>query len=182
MSIELTLDAAAIGFALLIFTLRVINYAISTIRLVFIARSRKVWSSMLAVLEAFIFAVVITSIVSDLTNVVNLVSYCLGAGVGSYLGMWLETRFITSYSSVTSIMNHHSADVASSLRAEGYGVTVTHGEGRDGQVDILVSSTVNRDVPYMISIIRKINPDAFVQVDAKSTIQRGWIPGGPPRR
>lgn len=177
---DLTPDA--IVLALILFCLRVFNYSISTIRLVFIARGRRLLSAMLAFIEALIFAVVMASVVADLRNLANLLSYCMGAAVGSYVGMTLEAHLITSYSTINVVVSEHGKAIADALRAKGFGVTVTHGEGRDGQVDIIQSSANNRTVPLAMETIRAIHPDAFVQVQTTNTLQRGWIPGGPPRR
>jgi uncharacterized protein YebE (UPF0316 family) len=165
-------------FAGLIFILRVINYAISTIRLVFIARNRRFLAAALAFVEAFVFAVVMARIVSDLSNTINLVAYCLGASVGSYVGMAIETRFVKSYSTVTVITQELGEEIASRLRECGYGVTLTHGEGRDGAVDILRSSASSRDIPGMINVIRAINPHAFIEIEQARALMRGWLPTG----
>ena len=172
----------AIVLALALFTMRVINYSISTIRLVFIARGFRIFAAVMAFFEAFIFAVVMAYVLADLNNIINLMAYCLGASVGSYVGMSLETRFITSYSTVTVIAQHMGTDIATALRSANYGVTVTYGEGKDGQVAILRSSTVNRDVPTLLNIVHNVNPDAFIDVESARAIRRGWLPGGPPRR
>lgn len=165
-------------FAGLIFILRVINYAISTIRLVFIARNRRFLAAVLAFVEAFVFAVVMARIVSDLSNALNLIAYCLGASVGSYVGMAIETRFVKSYSTVTIITQELGEVIARRLRECGYGVTLTHGEGRDGAVDILRSSASSRDIPGMINVIRAINPHAFIEIEQARAIMRGWLPTG----
>ncbi|MCA9913949.1 MAG: hypothetical protein KC496_11395 [Anaerolineae bacterium] len=177
---ELTADAVL--FALLLFTMRVINYAISTIRLVFIARDLRLLSAVTAFLEALIFAVVMASVVNDLSNLLNLGAYCFGAAAGSYLGQWLESRFVVSYSTVTIITREQGREIVEALRSANFGVTVTKGEGRDGEVDIIRSSSINRDIPGLIRIVRSISETAFVDVEAARTMSRGWIPGGPPRR
>ncbi len=177
---ELTADA--ILLALLLFGMRVVNYAISTIRLVFIARDMRLLSAVTAFLEALIFAVVMASVVNDLSNILNLGAYCFGAAAGSYLGQWLEARFVISYSTVTIITQDQGKEIAQALRDASYGVTVTRGEGRDGEVDIIRSSAVNRDIPKLIRIVRSISDTAFLDVEAARTLSRGWLPGGPPRR
>ncbi len=177
---ELTLDAVLL--AALLFGMRVVNYAISTIRLVFIARDLRLLSAVTAFLEALIFAVVMAYVVTDLGNWLNLGAYCFGAAAGSYLGQWLESRFVISYSTVTIITRERGKEIAETLRDAGFGATSSKGEGRDGEVDIIRSSARNRDVPGIIRIVRSISETAFVDVEAARTLSRGWIPGGPPRR
>lgn len=179
MQVELTLDV--ILFALMLFALRVLNYAISTIRLVFIGRGWRLPAAIIAFFEALIFAVVIAKVVGDLSNLTYLLAYCLGASVGSYVGMWLEARFVVSYSTVTIIASEKGHEIAEALRQNNYGATLSKGEGREGEVDIVRSTTVNRDVPSLVRVVHEVNPDAFIDIEAARTLYRGWIPGGPPR-
>lgn len=179
---EFIFTAEALAFAGIIFGLRVFNYSISTLRLVFIGRGMRFWAAFIAFFEALIFAVVIARVVQDLGNVMSILAYCLGASVGSYVGMWLESRFIVSYSTVTIITHENGINIADGLRKYNYGVTVTKGEGRDGQVDIIRSTTVNKDIPTLVSVVQGINQDAFIDIESARRLYRGWIPGGPPRK
>lgn len=180
----LDLTPAALGLATLLFVLRVVNYSISTIRLVFIARSQRALAAALAFLEALIFAVTMASVVTDLSNLSNLLAYCLGAAVGSYVGMLLEARFVTSYRVVNVVAKERGKIIAEELRNAGYGVTLTHGEGRDGTVTMLRSIINNKDTSNVMEIVQRINPDAFVQMEQAQSIRRGWlhVPGTPYRR
>jgi uncharacterized protein YebE (UPF0316 family) len=177
-----SLTPEVIGFALLIFFLRVFNYAISTIRTVFIARGMRMGAAVIAFFEALIFAVVIAEVVSDLSDTVVLMAYCLGAAVGSYVGMMIEARFVTSYSDVTIIAPKLGKEIADKLRDARFGVTLTKGEGRDGEVAILHSSLISRQVPHLIEIVQEVNPDAFIDISSVSDVHRGWIPAMPPKR
>lgn len=176
----LTLDAFL--FAAFLFSLRVTNYAVGTVRLVMIARNRRWIAAILAFIEALVFAIVMANVVTDLTNLVNLMAYCLGAAAGSYVGMVLEAQLFVSYSTVNIIAKELGHDIANALRDAGFGATLTQGEGRDGIVSIIRTSAISRDVPYVMKIVRKINSDVFVEMESIRPIHRGWIPGGPNRR
>lgn len=136
-------------------------------------------ASMLAFVEAFVFAVVMAQIVTNLSNITNLLAYCMGASVGSYIGMWLEARFVVSYSTVTVITHQKGREICAALRQANYGVTLSKGEGRDGEVDIIRSSTANREIPRLIDTVRTVYPSAFIDVEAIKTVKHGWLPGGP---
>src|SRR5688572_11993953 len=110
------MTSEAVLTALLIFALRVLNVGIGTVRLVIVTRNQRLLASSLGAVEAFIFAVTMASVVSDLTNAINMLAYCGGFAVGSYLGMIFESRFITSYMSVNVIMHHLGHEVAQALR------------------------------------------------------------------
>ncbi len=164
-------------FAFLLFALRVINYAVGTMRLVFITRGQRPMAAGLAFVEALIFAVVMASVVADLANIINLLAYCFGAAAGSYVGMAIEARLVTSFSTVQIITKQFGAQIALILRDKGYGVTETTGRGRDGEVSILRTSINNRDLSKVLVAVSEVDAKAFVEVEAARTIQRGWIPG-----
>ncbi len=168
--------------AFLIFVLRVMNYAISTLRLVTITRQRRMLAATLAAVEAFIFAVVIANIVNDLNNVPNLVAYCFGASIGSYAGMFLEARFITGYVIFNVISNENAHAMAAKLRDAGFGVTETYGDGRDGLVTTLRSVVNKRDVKRINGLVKQLNPNAFITIEEARTVQRGWVRAGMPGR
>lgn len=173
MTIDFTLDA--LFFAVFIFVLRVMNYAIGTLRLVAIARGRKLLSAVLAFIEALVFAVVIAGVVSDLSNIVNLMAYCLGAAVGSYVGMVLDARMITSYMTLNIVSQKNGHDVALKLRALGHGVTETRGEGYAGEVTMLRSVIEKKDVPATLQNVREIDPNAFISIEEARAIHKGWL-------
>lgn len=171
----------AVTFALLLFSLRVTNYSISTIRLVFLSRGKRLITAVMSFFEALVFAVVMASIVADLTNVLNLLAYCMGAAVGSYVGMLIESRVVKTFATVQVITANGGAQLAERLRECGYGVTETMGRGRDGTVTIVRSSINTRDLSHMIQVIRDELPDAFIEVETANMVQRGFIPGMTPR-
>lgn len=162
-------------FAGLIFIMRVFNYAINTLRTVAITRQQRLMGAGLAFLEAFVFAVAIGSVVSDLDNILNILAYCLGASAGSYVGSAFEARYITSYMVINIIAHDKSLRLAEILREHGYGVTVITGEGREGAVSMLRSVVSNRDVPNVLALTRSVDEKAFVAVEEARAIQQGWL-------
>lgn len=176
------LTLSGLLFAGLIFVLRVLNFAITTVRMVVTARQQRLLSSSLAFLEALIFAVVIAKIVNDLDNFVNLIAYCLGASVGTYIGIGLERRFVVSYRSVNIITSNNGHEIAISLRENGFGVTEHYGEGRDGTVTILRSIVNNRDVATVLRVTREIDPQAFITLEEARSIEHGWLRNEAPFR
>lgn len=169
----MTVDAVL--FALLIFALRVVNNAIGTIRVVMITRQQRALAAALGFFEAMIFALTMASIVTDLTNMLNMLAYCGGFSVGNYVGMLIEARFITSYKSVNIITQNFELPVAATLRAAGYGVTEMHGEGRDGEVRMLRSVVTHRDLPRLLDVVRTACPNAFVEVEEARSVHRGHV-------
>lgn len=162
----------------LIFILRVFNYAVSTVRLVMIARNRRWLAASLAIIEAFIFAVVIAEVVQDLENLPNLVAYCLGAAVGSWAGMELESRLVHSYMIINVFANKLGQEITDKLRQSGFGVTTNTGQGKDGEVLTIRSVVDKREVKRVVNVIQGVNPDAFIAAEEVRGIRRGYMGAG----
>jgi uncharacterized protein YebE (UPF0316 family) len=175
MVLDLTTDA--ILFALFILALRVLNTGLGTIRLVVVTRQRAFLASMLAFVEALLFAISLGSVANDLNNVLNLAAYCGGFSIGSFLGMMIERRYIKSFMTVNIVAasKERGHEIALALRAQGYGVTETVGEGHSGAVTMLRSVVINRDLPKMLNIVREQHPEAFVAVEEARAVQGGWV-------
>lgn len=169
----MTLDP--ILWALLIFVLRIVNSAVGTIRVVVVARDRRILASIMAFVEALVFAVVIANVVSDLSNLPNLIAYCGGFAVGNYVGMAIEARLVTSYVIVNIISAQDGHGIAVALRDAGHGVTEIKGAGGSGDVAMLSSVVQRRDVPDVLKTVYRINPKAFVTMEEARSVQHGWM-------
>ncbi len=165
----------ALLLAAIIFILRIVNSALGTVRVIVTVHQHRWLASALSFTEALIFAIVIANVVKDLSNFLNLMAYCGGFALGNYIGMVIESRYITSYMTATIIVQNKGHDLAAALRQHGYGVTETLGEGRDGMVTMLRSVLLQRDVPDMLKVVRHVHPEAFVSVEEARAIHKGWV-------
>ena len=171
----MTITQDALLLASAIFLLRILNSAVGTIRLVVMARGQRLLVTALSFIEAFIFAYVTANVITDLSNVLNLVAYCAGFSIGVYVGMVLETRFVTSYLKINVITPTNGHDIALLLRENGYGVTELHGEGGAGKV-IMMTSVVHRaDAPKVTKLVYAMNPNAFVTMEEARRVEHGWL-------
>ncbi|MDL1901070.1 DUF2179 domain-containing protein, partial [Anaerolineae bacterium CFX9] len=172
---ELVLTPEAILTALLILSLRILNNAVATVRLVTLARGKRLITGVLGFFESLIFAITVGSVVTDLGNVLNMVAYCLGFSLGTWLGMTLEGRFITGHMIVNVFTHGNARDVAQALRELGFGVTETIGEGLHGEVKMLRIVANRRDVRHLLDQVNRLDPSAFVAVEEARSVHRGTI-------
>lgn len=171
-----------IALALGIFALRLINNAISTVRLVVLNRDQRVLATVLAIFESLIFAVSLGPVLADLSNLLNLAAYCSGYALGGYLGQVIEARFVTAFMTVNVIVPGRAHEIAEHLRQHGFGVTETVGEGVSGAVTMLRSVVKRQDVSDLLHFVRQDNPNAFVTVEEARAVQRGWLRAARPAR
>lgn len=161
--------------ALAIFVLRVVNYAIGTVRMIAITRNLRILAALLAAIEALVFAVVIAGVVQDLDNLINLFAYCAGAAVGSYVGMVIEARMVRGYMIANVFTNGDGEQMAKQLRDAGFGVTTTESLGRDGVVMILRTVLDKREMKRFNTLVNEIKPGVFMVAEEARAVQHGWL-------
>lgn len=169
------MEIGIVSGALLIFSLRVLGVALSTIRVLLMTRGMKYTSAFLGFFEVLVYAVAIGTVVQDLSNIPYLLSYCLGFSVGTLLGMWLEERMAIGFATIRVISPGKGKQVAAALREAGYGVTEGRARGRDGSVGTVKTVVRRRDVEAASAIIYHVAPEAFVTVEETRRVEHGYL-------
>lgn len=162
--------------AILIFTLRVLNNAVGTLRLIAIQENSRVLGFLLASVESLLFAFTAGLVLTDLQNVPNLAAYVLGFSVGGYVGLAIEQRYLNVYHIVDVVAADSIAhEIAEKLRQEGHGVTEMHGEGARGHVIQLRIVAHHSDVQSVIQLARDTQENVFITVEESRLIRGGWL-------
>ena len=167
-------DPHAWLFALLIFALRVGDMSLDTIRVLFVVRGRKAIVWVLGFFQSLIFVVAISSVLSQLNNILNVIGYATGFATGNLVGMLIEHRLAIGHILVTIISSNRGAIIAEKLRASGYAVTEIPGRGRDGAVLELHASVLRKDVPCVETIVLEADPTAFVTAEDVRPVRHGF--------
>jgi uncharacterized protein YebE (UPF0316 family) len=173
------MDISVIGEASLIFCLRVITSAMTTIRTILITRGHKIFAALLGFVEISIWVIAISQVLSHLGNVWNVVGYSGGFAAGTLIGMVIEERLALGYSDLHIISKQKGSEVAQALREAGYGVTVAIGHGQNGQVTTINTVARRKSVPRALGVVTSVDPEAFVTIEEARYIRRGYI--GPRR-
>jgi uncharacterized protein YebE (UPF0316 family) len=161
--------------ALLIFALRLSDMTLDTLRLLFVLRGRKLLAGLVGFAQATIFIVALSTVLSNLDNVWNIVGYAGGFAAGIVVGMTLEERMALGFSRMQIISPAKGQAVAEALRGAGYAVTTMTGMGKDGMV-LVVSATLRRkDVGPARAVAEAADPSAFVTVEDVRPLARGYF-------
>lgn len=163
-------------FPLFVFAMRIAESTLGTVRLIFLTRDWR-WAAMaLAFIEALIFALATAGVIATLSqSAFNLLAYCLGYAAGSYLGMVLEARFVTSYVTVRLVSRNGDSDLAGLIRQQGHGVTVVEGLGGSGEVKLLHSVIRRQDVEPLLKAVHQAFPRTFVTLEEARAVHQGWM-------
>lgn len=156
-----------------IFLLRVADMSLDTLRVLVVMRGRKPVAWILGFFQAAIFVLAITSVLNDLDNLLNVVGYAAGFATGNVVGMWIEERLAIGHVQLSIVSSALGAAIAESLRQSGYAVTEIPARGRDGMVSLLSCSVLRKNVARVHSLIREIDPSAFITSEDVRPVRHG---------
>jgi len=162
---------------LLIFSARIIDVSIGTVRILSLFRGNKFWTPILGFFEVLIWLLAIRSIFMNLTNPVCYIAYAAGFATGSYVGMLLEEKVAIGYAVVRVITRKDPTTLSHVLKAEGFGVTSIDGKGTTGGVYMVFTIISRRDIDKVVGMIRRFHPRAFYSVEDVRSVVEGVFPG-----
>jgi len=169
------LEMNAILGALLIFGVRVLSIALSTVRLLIMGQSNRVFVAFLAFMESLTFALTFGMVAQDLTNLWNLGAYSLGFAAGTWVGTLIEERVGMGSNTVMIVSRGHSLPIVETVRAAGFGATRSAGEGSSGSVGFIWVVVRRRDTKQVMEIARAIDENAFVTINQTRSVERGFL-------
>jgi len=149
----------------LIFLAKLIEVAVSTVRVVLTSRGNRIAASLLAAIEITIWIIVTSTVILGIGDDPLLaVSFGLAFVAGIYLGIMIEDKLALGLSQIEVIAEFDNArNITKILRERGYGVTTYDCEGLDGKKLSVSLKVCRKDVPSTIVLLRDFN-DVFVTV------------------
>ena len=163
--------------ALLIFALRVTDVSIGTVRHLYAARGRRFLAASLGFVESAIFILAISRIMKDVDKPLNMLAYAVGFATGNFLGITIERWIASGTILVRVIARDHTPEILAALREHGFGATQVQGSGREGEVRLFFIVAPRRRERELLGLVAKVDPDAFVTLDAVNHAAGGYVAG-----
>jgi uncharacterized protein YebE (UPF0316 family) len=154
--------------------INVVYVTVFTLRLILVIKGRKGAASLLAMVEVFIYLAGLNLVLQNISDPVNMAAYCLGFGMGVYLGGRIEEYLALGYLVIQVIVDSLASDLPAKLRAAGYGVTSWPADGRDGKrlvMQVLVKRSNER---RLMDTLSALAPKAFVVSHEPKHFQGGF--------
>lgn len=164
--------------ALMIFSARVCDVGLGTIRHAMIIRGLKAYAFLIAFFEALIWVYAVSRVMQSVQAPINSFAFALGFATGTYAGMTIE-GFLKIGEQVIRVFTRTGEAVANQLREHGYRVTQFQGTGRDGTVHLLFVQSRRRKVSKALAITRNADPESFIILD---DIRSVHVPNQMPRK
>ncbi len=151
-----------------IVALRLIDVSIGTLRIQYLVRGQRIFAAVLGFFESLTWVIAAGLVLSNLDEWYKVVAYAAGFGLGTALGGTLDGLIASGQVFLRVMAPSESPPVADELRKLGFGATVLNGEGRQGDVRLTLLAIPRRRQHEALRVIQRINPRAFVTIDAVS--------------
>jgi uncharacterized protein YebE (UPF0316 family) len=158
---------------LLVFFARILDVSLGTLRINFISKGRRLFPPMLGFVEVFIWIVVVSHLVNNLSNIFGYLAYAAGFATGTYVGLLIENRLAIGTLIVRAIVSGETDLLVQSLKEAGYGVTFFDANGATGPVKVLYTVINRRELYDVANLLRTIRPHVFYTVEEARTTSEG---------
>jgi uncharacterized protein YebE (UPF0316 family) len=167
---------------LLIFTARVMDVSLGTMRIIFLSRGRKLIAPVLGFCEVLIWLLAIGQIMQNLNNPITYIAYAAGFATGNFVGIYLESRLAIGTLIIRMITPKDTGELVAQLHAAGYGVTSVDGQGAIGRVKMVYIIIKRKDLADVVGIITHSHPKAFLSIEEIRSASEGVFPPERTRR
>jgi len=161
---------------LLIFSARLIDVSLGTLRIIFVSHGLKYIAPLVGFVEINVWLLAIGQIMQNLNNIVCSLAYAGGFASGAFIGMLIEEKLSIGMVMVRVICKHDTTELIKALREAEYGVTIQDAEGVNGPVKMIFAVIRREDLQDIINRIHKIHPHAFYSVEDIRSVGEAIFP------
>lgn len=166
-------DPAVFLTGLAIFTARIFDVSIGTVRTIVTVQGRTAMAFFLAVFEVTIWITVVSAVINQVNEMPALIIfYSLGYATGNVVGIIVEKRLAFGVIILKIFSLTSGYEMAKSFRDTGQPVTVFSGEGKNGPVLELYLACRRRDLKWMIPKVYTIDKNAFYVIEQARDVSR----------
>lgn len=161
---------------LMIIAINIVYVSIYTLRMIFVIKGQRILASIISVAEVFVYLSGLSIVLKNLDNPWHMAAYCLGFGLGVYIGGRIEEYLALGYVTVQVTVDRVETELPIKIREYGYGVTSWLADGRDGQRLMMQVLAKRSNERKLMDILDKLSPKAFVVSYEPKNFKGGfWI-------
>jgi uncharacterized protein YebE (UPF0316 family) len=159
---------------LFIMVMNIIYVSLATVRIILVMKARRFLASFISMFEVFVYLMALTIVLSNIKEPLNLAAYCIGWGIGVWLGIKIEEWIALGYYILQIVVDYESTILTEVLREKGFGVTSWLAEGRDGPRVMMQVLAKRNQEKRLMQLIHEIAPKAFVISYEPRTFRGGF--------
>ena len=161
----------------LILVAKVIEVAISTLRIIFIGKGLRKPGTMLALIEILLWVFIASRVITGMQDTpMKGIYYSIGFALGVYLGSILENRLAVGKVLIQAvIMKDEANTVINALREAGHGVTSIDAHGKYKEREVLMIFANRKNKQAILKLISENDDDALVVANEVSYLRGGFV-------
>ncbi|WJY27392.1 MULTISPECIES: DUF2179 domain-containing protein [Sporosarcina] len=161
---------------LIIFVINIVYVSFSTVRMILTLKGYRYIAAMVSMVEVVVYVVGLGLVLDSLDQIQNLIAYAVGYGSGVIIGTKIEEKMALGYITVNVITDEINRELATTLRAKGYGVTDWAAHGLEGNRSAMQILTPRKYELKLYTTIAELDPKAFIISYEPKTIRGGfWV-------
>jgi uncharacterized protein YebE (UPF0316 family) len=162
--------------ALLVFFAELLVVTLSTLRIIFIARGKRVLAPLVGFFEVTIWLFAIGQVMQNGYDPGCFLGFAGGFTLGNYLGMLIEKKLGLGNVVVRTITSKDAAPLIQELQEAQFGVTTMDAAGAKGPVKVVFTVVRRKELDGVLGIVRRFDPAAFYSVDELQETGPGIFP------
>ncbi len=177
MDFSFSIDASFLLYGLLVFTARVVDVSLGTLRTIAIVHGRTALAFWLGFFESAIWLAVVSTIVQTVTSQPLLgIIYAFGFATGNLVGIKIEKLIAMGHLILRVISRENSEQLATRIRDSGYPVTTFAGAGKSGPVTEIYIVCRRRDLKRLLKMVVTLDPKAFYVTEQAGAVSNVYRP------
>jgi uncharacterized protein YebE (UPF0316 family) len=172
-------DSTLFGYGimpLLIFTARICDVSIGTMRIIFVSKGKRNVAPFLGFFEVLIWIIAVSKIMQNLDNYINYIAYAAGFATGNFVGMLIEERLAVGIQMIRVITQNGGIELMKTLNTRGFGATCVEARGARDNVQLIYTIVQRNDLQNVLQIITASNPDVFYTIEDVRAANEGIFP------
>ena len=150
---------------LLIFIARVLDVSLGTVRIILFSKNQKKLVALIGFIEILIWLLAIRQVMTNLSNPMCYLAFAGGFATGNYIGLLIEEKIALGYAVVRIITRKKADDLIASLNERHFGVTQVPAKGSTGDVDIIFTIILRKQINEVKTMVEQFNPQAFYTIE-----------------
>lgn len=168
---------------LFILVARIVETTMETIRMVYVNRGHKYLASGIGTVKIGVWVLSTGLVLTNLDNIPGILAYMAGYGIGTMLGMTIESWIGLGTVIVRIFCSKDPSPLISHLGSMGYGTTRINGAGQFvPSVAVLLSIVPRKELGRLLDVLKTKYPDVLFTMEDVSTMSERDVYFGRRRR
>lgn len=151
---------------LFIFSLKIVENALATLRIIVIANGKKFLGAFLNFLMSFSWIFSTSLVIIDIQkDPLKILIYSLGTFLGSYLGSLIEEKLALGSNMIIAITDQEKEKLPQKIREQNYPVIELLGKELENEKNILLITTTRKRKRKIIHLIKRMDRHATIIID-----------------